>query len=339
MKKIMSSCVIMASISLSSVSVLAETTLRFAHFWPATSDVQAKLFSEWAKTVSKESNGELKIEMYPSQTLVKANRAYDGAVNGLADISALVQGYNAGRFPLSEIVQLPGISSSAPQGACILQTLYDEGDINQEYDDSHVLFLFTTGPAYLHTRDQEIQKPSDFKGLKIRRPNAVGGEMLVQMGASPVGMSAPNIYQSLERRVVDGLSFPFEAMKVFRVNELVNYHLQIPYASGLFAVTMNKRSYNSLSPAMKKVIDDNSGMKWSMKAANVFDQLDKEGLQEAEDQGDVIHVVNDPMNDSDWGPLLKKGTESYLDRIEQEGRTTARSVYQKAMSLRAQCDV
>jgi TRAP-type C4-dicarboxylate transport system substrate-binding protein len=298
-----------------------------------------KLFDEWAKAVTEESNGELRIEMYPSQTLVKANRAYDGAVKGLTDISALVQGYSAGRFPLSEIVQLPGISSSAPQGACILQTLYDEGDISQEYDDSHVLYMFTTGPAYLHTRDKEIQIPSDFEGLKIRRPNAVGGEMLVQMGASPVGMSAPDIYQSLERRVVDGLSFPFEAMKVFRVNELVNYHLQIPYASGLFAVTMNKRSYNRLSPEMKKVIDNNSGMKWSMRAANVFAQLDKEGLQEAKDQGDVIHVVSDPINDPDWGGLLKKGTNAYLDRIESEGRVTARDVYQKAISLTSNCGV
>jgi TRAP-type C4-dicarboxylate transport system substrate-binding protein len=339
MTKVISSCLVAVSLSLSSVSVLAETTLRFAHIWPATSDVQVKLFDEWAKAVTEESNGELRIEMYPSQTLVKANRAYDGAVKGLTDISALVQGYSAGRFPLSEIVQLPGISSSAPQGACILQTLYDEGDISQEYDDSHVLYMFTTGPAYLHTRDKEIQIPSDFEGLKIRRPNAVGGEMLVQMGASPVGMSAPDIYQSLERRVVDGLSFPFEAMKVFRVNELVNYHLQIPYASGLFAVTMNKRSYNRLSPEMKKVIDNNSGMKWSMRAANVFAQLDKEGLQEAKDQGDVIHVVSDPINDPDWGGLLKKGTNAYLDRIESEGRVTARDVYQKAISLTSNCGV
>ncbi|GGN30161.1 MULTISPECIES: TRAP transporter substrate-binding protein [Marinomonas] len=337
MKNIVQNCLVAASLSLASASVLAETTIRFAHIWPATSDVQTKLFDEWAKTVMKESNGELKVEMYPSQTLVKANKAYDGAVNGLADVSAVVQGYSAGRFPLSEIVQLPGVSSSALQGACIFQTLYDEGDIRQEYDDSHILFLFTTGPAYLHTRDKDIQKPSDFEGLKIRRPNAVGGEMLVQMGASPVGMSAPDIYPSLERGVIDGLSFPFEAMKVFRVNELVNYHLQIPYASGLFAVTMNKGAYARLSPEIKKIIDQNSGMKWSMKAANVFHQLDKEGLQEAKDQGDVIHTINEPFKDPEWRAVLQKGTESYLNRIEGEGRSTARDVYKKAMSLTNKC--
>lgn len=337
MKNISKKFLVIASLSLPSAAVLAETTIRLAHIWPATSDVHTKLFDQWAKKVMEESNGELKVEMYASQTLVKANNAYDGAVNGIADISAVVQGYNAGRFPLSEIVQLPGISSSALQGACIFQTLYDEGDISQEYNDSHVLFLFTTGPAYLHTKNKEIQKPSDFEGLKIRRPNAVGGEMLVQMGASPVGMSAPEIYPSLERGVIDGLSFPFEAMKVFRVNELVNYHLQIPYASGLFALTMNKRTYARLSPEMKKVIDNNSGMKWSMKAANVFHQLDKEGLQEANDQGDVIYKIDEPFKDLEWRAVLQRGTESYLKRIEDKGYSTARSVYEKALLLSSQC--
>ena len=337
MNKYLSSCLIATSLSILSMPASSETILRFAHIWPATSDVQTKIFDVWAKSVSEESNGELKVELYPSQTLVKASRAYDGAANGLADISAVVQGYNAGRFPLSEIVQLPGVSKSANQGACILQSLYDEGDLDKEYKDTHVLFMFTTGPAYIHTRDKEVKNPSDLNGLKIRQPSVVAGEMLKQMGAMPIGIPAPGIFEAVERNVVDGLSFPFEAMKVFRVNELVKYHLQIPYYTGDFVVTMNKHTYNRLSPEMKKVIDNNSGMKWSLKAAKVFDQLDKEGLMEAKSQGDVLNIVDDPLNDPKWGPPLNKGIQSYLDMIKERGNPTAWNVYKKALSLGSQC--
>ncbi|MCP1344687.1 TRAP transporter substrate-binding protein, partial [Halomonas sp. FL8] len=253
----------------------AETTLRMAHLWPAGSAVNQELYQAWAKRIEEESNGQLNVEIYPSQTLAKSEQAYDAAANGIADISVTLQGYTAGRFPLTEIVQLPGVVNSASQGACILQSLYEQGDVASEYDDTHVLFLFTTGPAYLHTRETEIKTPADLQGLRIRRPSEVAGEMLASMGAQPLGMPAPDIYTALQRGVMDGLSFPWEAMKVFRINELTNYHLQVPYYAGAIVATMSQAAYDRLSPEMQAVIDDNSGMAWALKAGQVFDELDK----------------------------------------------------------------
>lgn len=338
MTKLFPKIALAASLAFATGASSATETLRFAHFWPATSAVNTEVFEVWAKTVEEASNGQIKIDMYPSQTLVKAAKSYDGAVTGLADITGVVQGYSAGRFPLTEIVELPGMTASAYQGSCILQSLYDSGDVAQEYDDSHVLFMFSTGPAYLHTREKEVKVPADLAGLRMRRPNEVAGSMLAEMGAAPVGIPAPGIYEALERGVVDGLSFPFEAMKIFRINELTNHHVQIPYGSSTFVATMNKRTYESLSPELKKVIDDNSGMQWAMKAAKVFNRLDQEGLAEAKAQGDTIHIVNDPLNDPEWGMPLKKGTEKYLRNIEERGATTAREVYKKATELRSKCE-
>jgi TRAP-type C4-dicarboxylate transport system substrate-binding protein len=316
----------------------AQTTLRMTHLWPEGSAVNQEIYQAWAEQVEQDSGGQLKVEMYPSQTLSKADQAYDATVNGIADIAVTLQGYTAGRFPLTEIVQLPGIVNSASQGACILQTLYDEGDIAQEYDDTRVLFLFTTGPAYLHTRDTEIRTPADLEGLRIRRPSDVAGEMLASMGAQPLGMPAPDIYTSLQRGVMDGLSFPWEAMKVFRINELTNYHLQVPYYAGAIVATMSQATYERLSPEMQAVIDDNSGMAWALQAGQVFDELDKAGREEAVAQGDTIHVVENPLNDPDWSEPLNQGTENYLERLEERGLNEAHAIYEKAMSLREQCE-
>ncbi|TDX27650.1 TRAP-type C4-dicarboxylate transport system substrate-binding protein [Modicisalibacter xianhensis] len=319
-------------------TVNAETTLRMAHLWPAGSAVNQDIYQAWAKQVEEESNGQLHVEIYPSQTLSKADQAYEAAANGIADISVTLQGYTAGRFPLTEIVQLPGVVNSAPQGACILQSLYDQGDIAGEYEDTHVLFLFTTGPAYLHTRDTEIKSPEDLEGLRIRRPSEVAGEMLDSMGAQPLGMPAPDIYTALQRGVMDGLSFPWEAMKVFRINELTNYHLQVPYYAGAIVATMSQAAYDRLSPEMQAVIDDNSGMAWSLKAGQVFDKLDKAGREEAVAQGDTIHIVEDPLDDPDWSAPLKQGTENYLKRLEERGLDDAHAIYEKALALRDQCE-
>ncbi|TDB04200.1 TRAP transporter substrate-binding protein [Halomonas marinisediminis] len=321
-----------------SVPALAEAqTLRMAHLWPSGSTVNQEIYQAWADRIEQESEGQLQVEIYPSQTLSKADQSYEAAVNGIADVAVTLQGYTAGRFPLTEIVQLPGVVNDASQGSCILQSLYDEGDIAAEYDDSHVLFMFTTGPAYIHTKATEIKSPEDLAGLRIRRPSDVAGEMLSSMGAQPVGMPAPDIYTSLQRGVMDGLSFPWEAMSVFRINELVNYHLQVPYYAGAIVATMNKSAYEQLSPDMQAVIDRNSGMEWAQIAGDVFDKLDKRGRQEALEQGDIIHTVENPLDDSEWAPPLKKGTKNYLERLEERGLDNASEVYQKALSLQERC--
>ncbi|MDW5377625.1 TRAP transporter substrate-binding protein [Halomonas sp. HP20-15] len=338
MKHAISRLLLVASTLGLCASAGAETTLRLAHFWPAGSAVNQDIYQAWARQVERQSSGQLNVEIYPSQTLAKADQAYDAAVNGIADIAVTLQGYTAGRFPLTEIVQLPGVVNSASQGACILQTLYDQGDIAGEYEDSHVLFLFTTGPAYLHTRDTEIKTPADLQGLRIRRPSEVAGEMLASMGAQPLGMPAPDIYTSLQRGVMDGLSFPWEAMKVFRINELTHYHLQVPYYAGAIMATMSQDAYDRLSPEMQAVIDDNSGMPWSLKAGQVFDKLDKAGREEAVAQGDTIHVVEDPLNDPAWAAPLKQGTENYLQSLEGRGLDNAEAVYEKALALRERCE-
>ncbi|WP_136068572.1 TRAP transporter substrate-binding protein [Modicisalibacter radicis] len=333
MKHAISSCLLGLGLTVAT-GVHADTTLRLGHLWPAQSAVNQDLIEAWAEQVEKDASGELEVEIYPSQTLSKASSAYEGVVNGVADITVTLQGYTAGRFPLTEIVQLPGVSASAPQGACILQSLYDEGALGDEYADSHLLFLFTTGPAPLHTRDTEVQTPADLEGLRMRTPSEVSSDMLESMGADPVGMPAPDIYTALQRGVIDGLSLPWEAMKVFQVNELASYHLDIPYYTGALMATMNRDTYEALPPRARQAIDANSGMRWAKTAGEVFYRLDAEGKQQAREQGDTIHSVEDPLNDPQWSGPLKRGTERYLERLEERGLADAEKVYQAALELR-----
>ena len=337
MKRTLTRCLLALSVAGVTTAAHSETTLRMSHFWPAASAINQDIFQAWADAVEEQSGGELRVQNFPSQTLSPADETYDAAVNGIADIGITAQGYTAGRFPLTQIVELPGVAESASQGACILQTLYNDGHIVQEYEDSHVLFMFTTGPGYIHTKGTDIQVPADLEGLRIRRPTAVAGSILENMGAQPVGMPAPDIYTSLQRGVIDGLSFPWEGMKTFRLNELANYHTQIPFYTLVFVATMNQNTYDSLSSEQQAVIDANSGMKWAEKAGVVFNALDQAGKQEAVADGDTIRVVEDPLNDPDWQKPLKAGIDMYLNRLEERGLDQARDVYYAALEARKSC--
>lgn len=311
--------------------------LRMSHFMPAPSAMNAEIFEPWAKKIEEESNGRIKIENFPGSTLTKPSDTYGAVVNGRVDIGIQLQGYTSGRFPLSQIAELPGLSNSGSQMSCLMQTLYDNGTIASEYEDSHVISLYGLGPGVLHST-KLIAKPDDMKGLRIRRPSAVAGDIIESMGAAPVGLPATDIYTSLQRGVIDGLSLPWDGVPIFRVNELADNHTNIPLYSSSVVINMNKDKYDSLSPDLQKVIDDNSGMVFAKKVGDMLTEDDREALQAAKDAGNTIVDIPDPLNDPAWSGLLKQGTQKYLNSINQNG-VDADAVYEKVKAASEACKV
>lgn len=315
----------------------AEYTLRFAHFFPAVSSPHKQVFQAWADKVEKESNGRIEVQIYPSSTLAKPPAQYDAVKNGIADITATIQGYTANRFPLTQVVELPGLANSAEHGSCIVQSMYDEGLLTKEYRDTKPLFMFTHGPGHLHTTEKEINEPGDLAGLRIRRPSAVVAKILEASGSQPVGMPAPESYQSVQRGVIDGVSLPWEGALVFRLNELTPKHTEVGGLYTLaFVVTMNKRAYANLPADLRKVIDNNSGMEWSRLAGQVFDGLDKKGRAQAVELGHTIHVVEGGIENPAWKPVIEEATASYLQDVEKR-RLPANKTYARAQELAVSC--
>ena len=152
-------------------SASASETLNYAHFMPATSWQNSDLFQAWADSVNDASEGQLEVRIFPAQSLGKAPQGYDNALNGIADIAWTVQGYTAGRFPLSQIVELPGLFETAEVGSCAFQKLYESGALDEEYAETHVLFVHTHGQGHIYTRDRAVRSLADLLGLKLRPPD------------------------------------------------------------------------------------------------------------------------------------------------------------------------
>lgn len=72
----------------------------------------------------------------------------------MIDIGLQAHGYTNGRFPLTQITELPSLSNSATQMGCTLQTLYEDGALAGEYEDMHMLFMYGAEPGTLHTTNK-----------------------------------------------------------------------------------------------------------------------------------------------------------------------------------------
>src|SRR5512136_2126489 len=80
--------------------------LSYSIFFPATHK-NTLLAQDWAKEIGTRTGGKVKITVFPSGTLTKAEVCYDGVEKGISDIGMSCLGYTRGKFPLSEVLDLP----------------------------------------------------------------------------------------------------------------------------------------------------------------------------------------------------------------------------------------
>lgn len=295
----------------------AAETLRYAHFMSANSWQNQTIFEDWASAVKEASGGEAEVTVFPAQTLGKAPAGYDNAMNGIADIAWTVQGYTAGRFPLSQIVELPGLYDTGAVGSCAFQKLYDSGALDAEYEDTHVLFVHTHDPGHLHTASKPVHTMEDLKGLKLRRPTQFVGTLLEAAGAEPVGMPAPNTYESLQRGAIDGYMLPWESVDSFRLDELTGHHTLFGFYSLAFVSTMNKAKYESLPPEVKAAVDENSGIKWAVTAGRGYDEAGAKVLERLRETSDVIELS--PEEEARWQEAAQAAVDGYLKELDDQG--------------------
>ncbi|HSF96758.1 MAG TPA: TRAP transporter substrate-binding protein [Thermohalobaculum sp.] len=312
----------------------AEVDLNLAHFMPPASWQNQELFTAWADTVREQSGGRIDVTIFPAQTLGKAPEGYDNAKNGVADIAWTLQGYTAGRFPLSQIVELSGLFETAEVGSCAFQKLYDSGALDAEYGETHVLFVHTHGPGHLHTKGKAVTSLADLQGLKIRRPTSVIAKLLEELGAEPVGMPAPAIYESIQRGTIDGFMLPWEAVKGFRVDEVSDQHTEFGFYAAAFVLTMNKAKYDGLPADLKKVIDDNSGQKWARIAGQGFDRGDVVGLEATKASGTIHKIEGAAL--AGFQAAADRATAAYLKELDDQG-LPGTETYGKVQGYVAEC--
>ena len=280
----------------------ADVTLRFHQFLPPQATVPSKAIVPWAQKVEKESGGRIKIQHFPSMQLGgKAPELFDQAKNGVADIVWTVLGYTPGRFPKSEVFELPFFSGLAEPASRAFQE-YVEKHSMDEFKDVKVIAVHVHGPGLIHSKDP-ITRLEDFKGVKVRGGSRITNIMLEQLGATPVGMPVPAVTEALSKGVITATTIPWEVTPALKVQQLVKNHTGFAGEQGLytqtFAVAMNKAAYDKLPADLKKVIDANSGADTAAMFGRAMDEGDKRGLDMAQKAGNKIHML-DAVETQTW---------------------------------------
>ena len=276
----------LAAATFSSGALAQQTiTLRLHQFLPGQAPIPSRAIVPWAKKVETESGGRIKIQIFNAMQLGGTPpQLFDQARDGVADITWTVLGYTPGRFNKAEVFELPFMSGLAESSSRAFQE-YVEKFAADEFKDVKLLAVHTHGPGLFHTK-QPVTGLESLRGMKIRGGSRVINNMLVKLGATPVGMPVPAVTDALSKGTIDGTTIPWEVTPSLKVTELVKNHTTFAGATGLytqtFAFSMNKGAYDKLPADLKKVIDDNSGIETAALFGRAMDEGDKMGREIAE---------------------------------------------------------
>lgn len=290
-------------------------SLDYSSYFPA-GHRGSQLLEQWCREVEKRTNGRVKITFYPGGTLTPASQTFDSVQNGIADIGHISPGYTRGRFPLSEVIELPLGPKNAYWASKMAYEYYKKFK-PKELDSVKVLYMYTHGPGILHTR-KPVNKLEDLKGMKIRTQGTFQ-KIIIALGGTPVAMPMTDAYDSLQKGVADGLTSPYEALDGWRLAEVTKYSIEDWGASypGAFFEVMNKDKWNSLPPDIQKIIEQ-INEEWVDKAGKVYDEIDTLGKQVAEKRGNKIISLSKAENDR-WAKLMQPIFKGYVDEMKKKG--------------------
>ena len=294
--------------------------LKAANYLPATHPMS--LLTGWfCDEVKNRSKGQVEITYHAGGTLLNPLKMFDGVTTGITDMGLSHIQYTRGRFPMTEIFDLPLGFASGWVDTRVATDFFNKYK-PKEWDDVRVLYLSPCGPLILETIAKPVRTLEDLKGLKIRATGQLA-DIIKALGGVPVPLPMTDTYEALRRGVIEGVSVDLSTLKYWKYAEVTKYvtaYWQLG-TSITFYYVMNKNKWNSLSPNLQKIITEVASEARDKQAA-LWDQMDIEGRDLFTSSGGQIISLSD-AEAAKWKKAVEPVIEDYKKSMVAKGYKAA----------------
>ncbi len=321
-RHLLASLALGATLALPGLASAQEVTLRLHQFLPPYAPVPAMILRPWGESIEAASNGRIKIEHFDAMSLGgRPSDLIDQARDGVVDLTMTLVGYTPGRFPRTEVFELPFMMTSPVATAKAFWELVETDLQANEFQDVKILGAWNHGPGMIHS-SEPVETLEDMRGLSLRGPTRIINDLLAELGAEPVGMPLPAIPESLSKGVVAATVLPWEVTSSIRLAELVSNHTEFSSTESLYTATivlaMNKDRYEALPDDLRAIIDAESGEKLSAFAAQVMWDMDAPAREVAVAQGNNIITLDDAEIDR-WKEAAAPVYDRWIADMQAQG--------------------
>jgi TRAP-type C4-dicarboxylate transport system substrate-binding protein len=286
----------------------------------------------WADTLEKRSGGRMIVKRFPGAQMGPAPAHYDLARNGIADVTWFIHGGTPGRFPLTELINLPYMVGSAEIGVKVL----NDAQLRARYLDAEhkgvkVLMLFVHTPGGAFTASRPIRTLEDFKGARLRYTSAFTKDYIQALGATPTAVPPPETGEQMQKGTIDGTFVDYGgAAFAFRLAGMVKNVTELYSYVASFGLAMNPEYWNHLDPQFQRLIIETTTGK-EKEIGELWDGQDAPGKKIVMDAGAQVIVPSDAEM-AKFQRIGQEVSDAKLKELDAKG-LPARQVHQMMKAL------
>ena len=306
----------------------AATTVRFAWYMPPHT-ATAMQGNEIAHNIEKMSNGQIKVNTYPSGSLLNESNMAQGIQNNTVNMGILGMHWWSNQEPALDWDTIPFLANDAGQ---LLKALHGQvgKDVNNILNKHNVEIIgwgfYGYAESYVNTK-HPIKVPSDLKGLKMRSEGKLSAQFLKSQGATPVAMDSSEVYTALQRGTLDGAVSGMSSIVSRKWYEVGKYITAIHYVPLVYPVQANLKWWQGLSQHQRDIIHKAIAKTEQDNVAEIEKEF-KRDIATAQKQGD--HVYRPSKQElAQWKqeaqPMAKK---AYLQQAGAKGKKLLHDVSQ-----------
>jgi TRAP-type C4-dicarboxylate transport system substrate-binding protein len=275
----------------------------------------------FVETVEQNSNGRITFEVAGPE-VVPFSEGLTAVGNGVYDIHYNVPLFHTGIVPEGEAIYFISGESSCQE--------YRDAGALDIYDEAHRekanVFFLGCGGGGAHGATFLLKEPyeslEEFRGKKFRG-FGLYTRVLDVLGASSVAMPPGDIYNAIERGVVDGAAYPNLGIVEQALQEVAPYIVMPPYLPFRYGFYMNPESFEQLPEDVRTflqetawALEDDYDAYWVEQRDAEAEQLDELGMQEVnlpEEESERLRTI---IQDELW-KFIRESSPEVGPRLEE----------------------
>lgn len=253
----------------------AQFEYKWAHDLPITYPMHKRIVA-MCDDIERETNGRLKISVYPNSILGGQSAMLSQMRSGAIQILSTINVVYTQVVPAAGIEALGFAFKDAPQAIKTMEGPLG-GYVHQQFLARNIYACekrWSLGMRQVCSNNKLIKTPDDFVGFKMRTPpGQISVDLFTTLGASPTPITATEMYTSLKTHLVDGLELPVDAVQLFKIFEVIKYISITNHMWTGYFVTFNLDAWKALPSDIQAAVERNNA-KYA-----VLEQQDREAAE------------------------------------------------------------
>lgn len=299
----------------------AATAMRCSHQLPPAHHI-AKVVDQWAAEVEKLSEGELDVQVFGADSLVKANDNILSVAKGDIECAFSLNFQWGKTLPLMNVMVGPYTMSSieawkkwpTSEAAAFLEGKLAEKGVK------NIAWMFQTNTSVFTSKGKALITPDDFKGLKMRGIGPAFDRGLTAMGATTVSMPGSEVYQALATGVVDAAITDVAAAYSRKYFEVQDHMTVVPVLAAYLHGYVNPGWYDGLSDKSKAALDA-AGKLAAQWAIDASIQAAADAPKQLEEKGVKVHIASDAENAAFKAVMQPAFAAGFEEETGADGKT------------------